>query len=71
MWMRVLAGIGTMAKRERPPLGVWRRVKYDEERCSVVKDCIVGRKVGLDDDNATISLSATIRTACRLPEYLN
>jgi hypothetical protein len=40
MWMRVLAGIGNVAKRERPPLGVWRRVKYGEVRKSLVEGCI-------------------------------
>jgi hypothetical protein len=41
MWMRVLAGIGTVAKRERPPLGVWRRVKWGDERWSFARGCIV------------------------------
>ena len=39
--MRVLAGISNVAKRERPPLGVWRSLKYGEEKSSFARGAIV------------------------------
>jgi len=39
--MRVLAGINNVEKRERPPLGVWRSLKYGEEKGSFARGGIV------------------------------